>query len=115
MAKLRILAPRVRTLDTRTTRLPSKALDPVYNSPEFQAWRAMVVARAGGQCQALVNGVRCTKAAPHHRMYADHIVELRDGGSLTDPSNGQCLCKSHHEIKTAAARKRRLQTGGGAL
>jgi hypothetical protein len=36
-------------------------------------------------------------------VYADHIVELRDGGSLTDPSNGQCLCRSHHEIKTPKA------------
>jgi 5-methylcytosine-specific restriction enzyme A len=108
MPKLRSLPSLVRVGDTRTVKLlPIR--DDIYNSPEFRAWRAMVVGRAGGRCEALVNGYRCTRATPDHRMYADHIVELRDGGSLTDPSNGQCLCKSHHEIKTAAARKRRLQ------
>jgi len=108
MPKLRSLAPLVRTLDTSTTRLPPRQMDPVYNTPEFIRWRAMVIDRAGGQCEALVDGVRCTKAKPLHRVYADHIVELRDGGSLTDPNNGQCLCKSHHELKTIAARKQRF-------
>src|SRR5262249_23811068 len=94
MAKLRTLAPLVRTADTSTTRLPQRQMDPVYNTPEFTRWRAMVIDRAGGQCEAIENGQRCTRAKPQHRVYADHIVELRDGGSLTDPSNGQCLCRS---------------------
>jgi hypothetical protein len=42
-------------------------------------------------------------------MYADHIVELRDGGALLDLNNGQCLCGSHHEIKTMTARAHRLK------
>jgi len=100
MPKLRNLAPLVRTLDTSTTRLPPKQMDPVYNTPEFTRWRAI--------CEAIENGQRCTRAKPQHRVYADHIVELRDGGSLTDPNNGQCLCKSHHELKTIAARKQRF-------
>ena len=108
MPKLRSLAPLVRTLDTSTTRLPPKQMDPVYNTPEFVRWHAMVIDRAGGQCEAIENGQRCTRAKPQHRVYADHIVELRDGGSLTDPNNGQCLCKSHHELKTIAARKQRF-------
>jgi 5-methylcytosine-specific restriction protein A len=104
MAKLRTLAPLVRALNTRTTRLPPKQKDPIYNTPDFQAWRAQVVARAGGQCEAIDNGRRCGRAQPDHRMYADHVVELRDGGALLDLDNGQCLCASHHEIKTIAAR-----------
>jgi 5-methylcytosine-specific restriction enzyme A len=106
MAKLRTLSPLVRTLDTRTTKQPPRQIDPIYNTPEFQAWRAQVVARAGGQCQAIDDGYRCTKARPEHRMYADHIVELRDGGQPFDLNNGQCLCASHHELKTIAVRTR---------
>jgi len=107
MSKLRTLPPMLRPMDTSTTRLRPRVVDPIYNTPEFIRWRAMVIDRAGGQCEAIENGQRCTKAKPQHRVYADHIVELRDGGSLTDPSNGQCLCHSHHEIKTIEAKKRR--------
>ena len=110
MPKLRTLAPLVRTLDTRTTRLPRRQMDPVYNTPEFQAWRAQVVARAGARCEAVDHGFRCSKAHPDHRMYADHIKELRDGGQPFDINNGQCLCASHHEIKTAATRAKRLKS-----
>src|SRR5262245_65989887 len=108
MPKLRTLGPRVRLVDTSTTKLPPKQKAPVYNSPEFRAWRAQVVARAGGRCEWIdAHGVRCTKATPEHRMYSDHIVELRDGGPLLDLNNGQLLCASHHELKTMAARARR--------
>jgi hypothetical protein len=105
---LRSLAPLVSTLDTRTTKLPPKVKDEAYTTPQYRAWRAQVVARAGGQCEAVDQGHRCSKAMPEHRMYSDHIVELRDGGSLLDINNGQCLCASHHELKTIAARARRL-------
>jgi 5-methylcytosine-specific restriction enzyme A len=111
MPKLRSLAPLVRTFDTRTTRLPPRQkMDPVYSTPEFQAWRAHVVQRAGYRCEAIDHGHRCSKARPEHRMYADHIVELRDGGAPFDLNNGRCLCASHHEIKTVAARARRLRS-----
>jgi 5-methylcytosine-specific restriction protein A len=111
MAKLRTIAPLVRTLDTHTTRLPPRQTDPIYNTPEFQAWRAQVVARADGRCEAIdPYGHRCSRTWPEHRMYADHIVELRDGGQPFDLNNGQCLCASHHEIKTIAARARRLRS-----
>ncbi len=35
--------------------------------------------------------------------------ELKDNGSLLDINNGQCLCSSHHQIKTIDARIRRLK------
>jgi 5-methylcytosine-specific restriction protein A len=112
MPKLRTLAPRLRPLNTSAIKPPPKQKDPVYNSPEFAAWRALVVARAGGQCEAVDDhGQRCTKAKPKHTVYADHIVELRDGGSLLDLNNGQCLCASHHEIKTADVRRYRADLG----
>ena len=112
MPKLRTLTPLVRAFDTRTTRLPPRQkMDPIYSTPEFQAWRSHVVARAGGRCEAVdYHGHRCMRARPDHRMYADHIIELRDGGQPFDLNNGQCLCASHHEIKTIAVRAKRLKS-----
>ena len=86
MPKLRSLAPLVRTIDTRIVRSPPKVKLPIYNSPEFIAWRAMVLV-AGYRCEAVDRyGHRCERAAPHHRIYADHIVELRDNGAPFDPA-----------------------------
>ena len=109
MPKLRTLAPLVRTLNTSTTKLPPRRIDPVYSTPEFQRWRAQVVERAGYRCEAIDNGYRCSKARPDHRVYADHIIELRDGGAPFDLNNGRCLCASHHELKTIAVRAKRLK------
>jgi 5-methylcytosine-specific restriction enzyme A len=109
MTKLRTLSPLVRTLDTRTTRPPPKQKDLVYTTPEFLLWRKQVMARAGGRCEAVDNGHRCSNTRPDHRLYADHIVELRDGGSVLDLNNGQCLCHIHHQRKTIAARIERLK------
>ncbi|OYW50928.1 MAG: hypothetical protein B7Z34_03715 [Novosphingobium sp. 12-62-10] len=50
---------------------------------------------------------RCRKAAPDHRMFADHKVEIKDGGAPFDLDNGQCLCGQHHSLKTAQARAAR--------
>lgn len=107
MPKLRTLGPLVRTSINLPVRLPPKHGNPVYQTPEYRAWRAHVVARAGFRCEAVDHGRRCTKAMPEHRMYADHITEISDGGSVLDPMNGQCLCASHHERKTFATRAKR--------
>src|SRR5215472_4605369 len=121
MTKLRTLAPLVRTVDTRTVRPPPRPVtaynrfkkrDPLYATPEFRAWRAKVVARAGGRCEAVTHGVRCTRAQPLDRMFADHTVEIRDGGAPFDIANGQCLCGPHHLMKTAQARRARFRRDG---
>ena len=110
MPKLRSLAPLIRTINTSTARLPPRLMDPVYSTRDFQAWRTIVVERAGYRCEAIDHGFRCTKARPDHRMYADHIIELRDGGQPFDLNNGRCLCASHHELKTIAVRAKRLKS-----
>ena len=38
------------------------------------------------------------------RLFADHIVELRDGGNPFELANGQALCGSCHTIKTMQAK-----------
>lgn len=97
----------LRTTDTRRLKPPPKRADSIYQSPEFKHWRAIVIERAGGRCEAMVGERRCSRAAPRHRMFADHKVEIKDGGAPFDPDNGQCLCGSHHSAKTAAARAAR--------
>lgn len=105
--KLTSIRPRLSALDTRRVQPPPKTVAPIYQSAEFKAWRETVIANAGRRCEAVDDGRRCTKAEPRHRMYADHVKEVRDGGALYDPANGQCLCGSHHSIKTAQARAAR--------
>jgi 5-methylcytosine-specific restriction enzyme A len=109
--KLHTLRPLLRTTNTATVVLPPKVKDEVYTTRAFKEWRLQVMTRAGWQCQAIdQHGHRCSRATPEHKLFADHITELRDGGSLLDLNNGQALCKQHHEIKTAAARTRRLSS-----
>jgi nitrite reductase/ring-hydroxylating ferredoxin subunit len=110
MPKLRSLPTLVRIANTATVPLPPKVKAVEYTTPQYRGWRAQVVARAGGRCEAVDKyGHRCTNEQPHHRMYADHIIELKDNGSLFDITNGQCLCASHHTLKTVEARTRRLR------
>lgn len=102
MARLRSIPSRLSPAPTRLPP-PRKEVDPHYLSAEHKAWSAEVFKRAAGRCQA----PGCTKAAPEHRMFADHIVEMKDGGSATDPANGQLLCGAHHSAKTAKVRMER--------
>ncbi|SDC07197.1 hypothetical protein SAMN05216337_1001183 [Bradyrhizobium brasilense] len=96
-----------------TVRPEPKTVDPHYLTDEHRAWREQVIRNANGRCQWVENGQRCTKAAPRHRMFADHVKERCDGGAPFDPANGQCLCGRHHSLKTAMARRNRAYPGGG--
>src|SRR6185437_11918321 len=104
---MRQLAPRLGKLDTRSVRPPAKEADSFYLTPEYKRWRKLVIARAGGMCEQR----GCGRA--ERRMFADHIKEIKDGGSPYDPANGQCLCGSHHTLKTVAMRARRMNSDGG--
>jgi 5-methylcytosine-specific restriction enzyme A len=115
MAKLRSFRARVRTISTSKLKQTPKRVDRFYLSLDYRQWRDAVIAKAGGRCEAIEDcstaspncSSRCTKAAPFHRMFADHIKERRDGGDPLDPNNGQCLCGRHHTLKTARARAER--------
>ncbi len=47
---------------------------------------------------------------PHGRT-ADHIIELADGGDLTDPRNLQLLCRSCNARKSNYSRQARKRGG----
>ena len=71
-----------------------------YQTPEHRAWRMHVLKRAGFKCE------NCGIA--YRTLYADHIHEIKDGGALLDPANGQCLCHNCHCAKTIRARNARM-------
>jgi 5-methylcytosine-specific restriction enzyme A len=109
MARLRTLPPRLAYANTRVQLAP-RWRDPFYETVAYRQWRRLVLERAGGQCQHVDGfGHRCSNQSPTSRMYAHHIVEVKDGGALLDPSNGEALCHAHHEQKSALARARRLR------
>ena len=95
------IEPRVAIVDARAAKPLVKQAAPIYSSSRHLARRAAVLARAGGRCQ----WPGCGRA--ERRMFADHVVELQDGGDPFDLTNGQCLCGSHHTKKTAVERARR--------
>ena len=108
MARLATLSPRLGTLDTRTVRPAPKHADAELLTPEHRAWRQEVLKRAGWKCQA--PGCTAHGRRGGVRLYADHIVERRDGGAVLDPANGQALCAKHHSEKTARARTVRMRS-----
>jgi len=104
---VRTLRPSIAAMDVRSARPAPKVADPELLTPEHRAWRAAVLRRAGYRCEAVDDGKRCEVRAPA-RLFADHIIERKDGGAPLDPANGQCLCGSHHSAKTIAERAKRM-------
>jgi 5-methylcytosine-specific restriction enzyme A len=108
--RLSSLRPSLAVADLRTARPAPKEADADLATAEHRAWRAIVIANAGGRCEWVKNFVRCERCeADGSTMFADHIVERRDGGRRYDPDNGQCLCGSHHTIKTNLEKLRRQE------
>ncbi|KMO19532.1 HNH endonuclease signature motif containing protein [Methylobacterium platani] len=103
MPRLSCLRPRVAILDTRTAWPPARAADAELTTPEHRSWRAAVLRRAGYRCEE----PDCGRTGV--RLFADHIVEGRDGGAPLDPANGQCLCGSRHSRKRAAVGATRMR------
>lgn len=81
----------------RVTTQP-KTVDPHYLTPEHEAWRKVVLRKARYRCEGLGCGASGVK------LYADHVVEIKDGGAPLDPANGQALCARCHARKTARER-----------
>jgi len=111
MGRLKALPSRLRLLDTRAVKpvVTVKQADAELLTAAHRAFRQVVCERAGWRCEWVEDGVRCTRSrARGDRMVADHVVERADGGSATDPDNGQCLCVRHNTAKGTMARAARL-------
>lgn len=108
MNRLRNLSFLVRPQSLHPIHPQPKRTDGYYLTHEHRAWRDAVLARAGWRCEAVdALGMRCERAAPEHRLFADHVHEIRDGGSRLDPCNGRALCSAHHVLKTNRMRAER--------
>src|SRR5215207_5398643 len=100
--RLKNLADRLKTANPYSAKpLPPKPYDPFVHSQQQRRWSQEVIRRAGGVCQ----WPGCFRKEP--TMYADHIKERSDGGDPFDVLNGQCLCGSHHTLKTTQERRKR--------
>ena len=98
MSRIPIFKARIPKLTGRSVPMPPKQRADYYSTPEHQVWAKQVKALAGYQCQ------KCGRSGV--TMYADHIKEIKDGGTWA-LSNGQCLCGSCHTIKTMIERAKR--------
>jgi hypothetical protein len=107
---LRMLGPMLKSADLSAAKVPEKTADPFYSTPEYRAWRELVIARANGVCQHKSCGRK------ERRMFAHHVVEVKDDPTRRlDPTNGICICGKHHSLVTAAAKAARLSRGDGGL
>lgn len=109
MGKLPMSSTGIPVLDSRTCKPPPKTADAGLHDARHRRWRETVLERAGFRCEAVeADGTRCQAHAPRDRMFADHIVERRDGGAPFEAENGQCLCGKHHTLKTVRQRSKRM-------
>jgi 5-methylcytosine-specific restriction endonuclease McrA len=75
-----------------------------YGTKRWAQFAEQVKARDGRRC--VVAG--CPSRG---RLFADHIIEVEDGGPPWDIANAQTLCSRHHNLKTAGERYRRESRG----
>ena len=68
-----------------------------YQDPEYKRNRPLAWKRAGGRCELITEGRRCSS---RDRCQVDHIVNLAAGGTH-HLDNLRVLCGRHHRIKTA--------------
>lgn len=102
MTKLRNFNTRLKLFETKKLKVPEKVAESFYSTPEWKEARNAALKRDRGCC------VVCGKG--HGRMFVDHIVERKDGGSDFDLTNLQTLCPPHHQEKTLEERRKRGQS-----
>jgi 5-methylcytosine-specific restriction protein A len=104
---VRVASPRVTVRPTRVQQRPRDNA-PFYSTPEWRTLVAQIISRRGRRCE------KCHRSQKEDgspvRIFADHIVELNDGGAKLDPNNIQLLCGSCHTSKTMASRGERMAT-----
>ena len=103
-SRIGIAPPRIPTSDSRRVPPPPKTADPIYYSREWRSLIARIIRVRGRRCE---DPAHVGLHDPKDRLFGDHIVELRDGGELLDPSNVMLRCGSCHTRKTIEVRRER--------
>lgn len=73
---------------------------PFYLTAEWKALVTRLIKLRGRSCQDC--------GAKGGRIYADHVVELKDGGAALDPMNVRLLCAPCHGRKTEQKKRERV-------
>jgi len=103
---VRTLQPSLRTVDVRAAAPAPKRADPFYESPEWRAFVAQLVEKRGRICEDPKCDGRTHR--PGMRVFADHLIELEDGGAPLDERNVMLRCGASHSKKTAEERAKRM-------
>jgi 5-methylcytosine-specific restriction endonuclease McrA len=75
------------------------ANNPLYASTKWRKYRAALLMRRGGQCEA------CGTVPMFDReLHVDHIRPIAEGGEVYNEANLQILCIQCHGKKTAGER-----------
>lgn len=75
-----------------TTRTARAGASPGRATKKQRDFREAVLTAAGGRCQWVEDGRRCTQTK---HLHAHHLAVLRDTGSF-NPADGVALCPRHH-------------------
>ncbi|UMM63108.1 HNH endonuclease [Aristophania vespae] len=78
-----------------------KTADSFYQSKEWRSLVVTIIRKRGRICE------KCGRS--NCRLFADHIIEIKDGGPKLDQRNIQLLCGSCHTLKTNQARAHRMR------
>jgi hypothetical protein len=92
--------------------LPPKEVDPFYASREWRALVDKIKRERGDVCE----DPHCK--GPHsrgQRIYADHIVEIKDGGAKLKATGILLRCARSHSLKTARERAARMQRPAASI
>lgn len=99
MTRLAQLAGRLASAPSRLKVAPKVAM-PFYQSPAWRALVAAVIKARGRRCEDC--------GAQGVRVFADHVVELKDGGAALDARNLRLRCGSCHGRKTEQRKRERI-------
>jgi 5-methylcytosine-specific restriction protein A len=109
--KLRLAKPILAAAPPSVKTVP-KHTNAFYLTPEWRRLVGDLVHQRGRRCEKC-GQLRDQDGRPI-RVFGDHVIELRDGGALLDPSNVQLLCGSCHAKKSIAERIKRYSIHGAA-
>src|SRR6266403_2151771 len=97
---MKSLNPRITTINKKRvgsdTPRSTKPTLSFYKTREWTQLVAEIIRERGRHCE----NIECAREGILTRIFADHIIEIKDGGALLDKKNIKLLCGSCHTTKT---------------